>query len=110
LMVLSTSCRYCTESASFYQTLAREKSERGGARLIAVLPQNVSESQKYLNDHGITVDAIRQANPGTLQASGTPTLIMTDQTGTVITSWVGKLTPPKEVEVLNRLLIETPGD
>jgi hypothetical protein len=104
LMVLSTNCHYCTESAPFYQRLAQQKAGRTDLRLVAVLPQVISEAQKYLNEHGVTVDEIGQAPPLSVSAKATPTLIMVDRTGSVVDSWVGKLPPEKETEVLQRFL------
>jgi len=104
LLILSTSCHFCTESSPFYQRLAREKAEKGGLSLIALLPQSVGESQKYLNDLGVSVDDIKQVSPDAVQARATPTLIMADRTGTVVESWVGKIPAEREVEVLNRIL------
>lgn len=105
LMALSTNCRYCTESAPFYQRLAQEKAKHEGVKLLAVLPQSVEESQKYLGDNGVKVDEVRQAAPSAVGAGGTPTLILVDDKGAVVESWVGKLPPPKEVEVMNRFLV-----
>jgi hypothetical protein len=102
LLVLSTSCRFCTESSPFYQRLAQEKAKKEGVGLVAVLPQSVGESQKYLNNLGVSVDDIKQAGLDALQVRGTPTLIMADRTGTVVESWVGKLPAEAEGEVLNR--------
>src|ERR1051326_9144139 len=65
-VMLSTNCHYCTESAPFYQQLARRKDGLEDLRIMAVLPQNPGEAQEYLGDHGITVDEIRQAVPGAL--------------------------------------------
>jgi thioredoxin-related protein len=110
LLVLSTNCRYCAESVSFYQQLAQQKTERNDVRLIAILPQSADEAQKYLNEHGITVDEVRQAAPGAAYAKATPTLIMVDRTGSVIESWVGKLPPEKEAEVLSHFLGARSGD
>lgn len=110
VMVLSTSCRYCTESAPFYQRLAREKSGRDDVGLVAVLPQGVEESRKYLDANGVAVTDVRQAQPGAVRVAGTPTLIIVDSAGAVVDSWVGKLPPDKEQEVLNRLLSERAGD
>ena len=104
LLVLSTQCHFCTESAPFYQRLAREQSRVGRARLVAVLPQSVAEAQKYLGEHGIAVDEVRQLSPDAVGAAGTPTLIMLDSAGSVVESWVGKLPPDKESEVITRLL------
>ena len=109
LLVLSTTCHYCSESTPFYQRLAQERSKHGGVRLIAVLPQSVEEAQKYLADHGITVDQVRQSIPGAPYAKGTPTLILVDDKGSVVDLWVGKLPAEKEAEVLSRTLGERAG-
>ena len=109
LLVLSTSCHFCTESSPFYQRLAQEKARKGGVGLVAVMPQSVDESQKYLNDHGVSVDDIKQASLDTVQARGTPTLILADRTGTVVESWVGKLPAEKEAEVLKRFSEGSPS-
>jgi thioredoxin-related protein len=103
VLALSTECRYCTESAPFYQRLAQKRSEGVRIKLVAVLPQEISQSQKYLNDHRITVDDVKQARPSSLGVAGTPTLIIADRTGTVTKSWVGKLPAEKEAEVLTML-------
>jgi hypothetical protein len=103
LMVLSTGCHFCTESASFYQRLAQERVQHEGTRLVAVLPQDAVAAQKYLSEHGVTVDEIKQLSPGDVNVAGTPTLILADRNGSVITTWLGKLSPDKEQDVLNHL-------
>lgn len=110
LMVLSTNCRFCTESSPFYQRLVQQKGGRGDVRLVAVLPQSVIEAQKYLSDHDISVDEVRQSVPGAFYANATPTLILVDRTGSVVESWAGKLPPQKELEVLDRFLRNTAGN
>lgn len=104
VLALSTSCRYCTESVPLYQKLAQQKAGRSNVRLLAVMPQSFDEAQRYLNEHGVSVDEIRQVGLDEINVKGTPTLIMVDQTGTVIHSWVGKLPPEKETEVKQRFL------
>lgn len=110
LMVLSTSCHFCTESTPFYQQLAQQKVGRSDVRLIAVLPQSIGEAQQYLGAHGISVDEIRQSVPGAIYARATPTLITVDKTGSVIQSWVGKLPAEKEAEVMRAFLSGRSGD
>lgn len=110
LIVLSTRCRFCTESTPFYQRLAWQRGERGDARLVAVLPQDGVEAQKYLDDHGISVDEVRQSLPGAFYAKATPTLILVDRTGSVVETWAGKLPPEKELEVLDRFLGNNAGN
>ncbi|HEX2270633.1 MAG TPA: hypothetical protein VHH35_13895 [Pyrinomonadaceae bacterium] len=101
--VLSTTCRFCTESAALYQQIATERSKRDDVRTIALFPQPVAEAQQYLNQLGVTVDEIKQVEPSAVNARGTPTLLMVDESGTVRKVWVGKLPPDKEAEVLAEL-------
>ncbi len=104
LIVLSTNCRYCTESVPFYQRLARENMGHDEIRVTAVFPQSIAEAQKFLTDHAISVDEVRQSTPGATYVKATPTLIMVDRAGSVIESWIGKLPAEKEADVMKRFL------
>jgi thioredoxin-related protein len=103
VMVLSTTCRFCTASVPFYQKLAQRKEGHEDLRLIAVTPQSVDEAKEYLGKHGVAVDEIAQASLDEMDVSGTPTLIQVDKTGAAVRSWVGKLPPEKEAEVVQSL-------
>jgi|SRR6185369_483974 len=107
LIVLSTNCRYCTESVPFYQRLARENMGHDEVRVTAVFPQSIAEAQKYLADHAISVDDVRQSTPDATYVKATPTLIMVDRAGSVIESWIGKLPTEKEADVMKRFLEDT---
>ena len=89
LLALSTTCHFCTESAPFYKTLQQQK--RDNVRLLALFPQPLLDSRTYLDDLGLNVDEIVQSPLNSVGASGTPTLLLIDNQGTVINSWVGKL-------------------
>ena len=106
VFVLQKGCHFCSESAPFYQRLARQVSGRGDVRLIAALPQDVKEGGQYLSDMGVPIGEIRQATPASLGAQGTPTLLLVDHTGAVSDVWVGKLPPDKESEVMRRLGVQ----
>jgi hypothetical protein len=101
LLVLSTTCHYCSESTAFYQQLVKERS--GNTRIIAALPQAVDESQDYLKRHDVLVDEVRQINLDSIGVSGTPTLILVNDDGAVKDTWVGKLPKPVQAEVLRRV-------
>jgi len=100
VLVLQKGCGYCTDSAPFYQRLAREA---GGVRLVAALPQKVEEGRQYMSELAVPVEDVRQVQPQALGAPGTPTLLLVDGSGVVTDSWVGRLSPDKEDEVLSRL-------
>ena len=102
LLALSTSCHFCTESAPFYQQLARER-QSDGVRLIAAFPESVQNGQKYLNDLDVQVDEVRQISLKQLGVIGTPTVVVINRDGVVVAVWRGKLPPNKEAEILSQL-------
>ena len=50
LLVLSKGCRFCSESAPFYQSVVRENAGRKDLRLVAVFPQDVGTASAYLSE------------------------------------------------------------
>ena len=102
LLVLSSSCHYCSESAPFYKRLAQQRIGRD-IQLVAVLPQATSEGQKYLSKLGVSVDEIRQLPLDAIGVRGTPTLILVNNEGVVTESWEGELPADKELEVMRQL-------
>jgi hypothetical protein len=104
VLALNKGCRYCSNSASFYQRLARATVGRKDVRLIVVLPQEVAEGKKYLDELQVPIPEIRQASLDSLGVMGTPTLILLDKTGNVTAAWTGQLPADKEPDVLRSLL------
>jgi hypothetical protein len=103
VLALSTGCRYCTESGPFYQRLAQERAKAQNLRVVAMFPEPVEQSKKYLSDLGVSVDEVQQGRLDSIGVRGTPTLILVDGDGAVVESWRGKLPGNKESEVLARL-------
>lgn len=102
VFALSSSCRYCTESAPLYRQLTQARGETGASRLVAVLPESVNDGQNYIQSLGFSVDEVKQMPLGSMGVKGTPTLIMVNARGVVTNTWEGKLLPPEEKEVLNQ--------
>ncbi|MBV8860225.1 MAG: hypothetical protein JOZ02_25075 [Acidobacteria bacterium] len=103
LLVLQKGCHYCSESAPFYQRLAREAADKAGqVKVVAVLPQAVDEGRSYLSELGVPALDVQQAQLGALSVGGTPTIIMVSR-GTVTDVWVGKLDAAGESQVLSKL-------
>lgn len=103
LLVLQKGCRYCTESAPFYQRLIQETANRGDVKLIALLPQSVTEGKQYLDEIGVGIADVRQVSLGQVKVGGTPTLILVDENGVAVDVWIGRLPPDAEAEVLSKL-------
>ncbi len=102
VLVLSTRCHFCTESAPFFRHLKERAGN--GVKFLAVLPQPVAESERYLSGEGLHFDEVRQVPVEKTGAVGTPTMLLANQDGIVRRSWVGKLTPDKQTEALNTIL------
>jgi thioredoxin-related protein len=103
VMALSKTCRFCTESIPFYKKLSQIRSTREDINLVGVMPQSVEDAQSYFRDQNISVDAIRSTRLSDISVQGTPTLILVDENGVVIESWVGKLPPQREDEVVSHV-------
>jgi thioredoxin-related protein len=103
LFVLSTSCGFCNASTDFYKKVVQEKQGIRDIRFVAVFPDDVKGSEQYLKDRGIGIQEVVQAMPNAVGAGGFPTLMLLDKTGTIKKAWVGKLSPEKELEVLNSI-------
>jgi hypothetical protein len=103
LLVLQKGCHFCTESAPFYQRLIKETAGRSDVKLIALLPQSVSEGKQYLDEIGVSIADVRQVSPNQVNVGGTPTLIIVDANGVAVNVWKGKLPSEGESQVLSRL-------
>jgi thioredoxin-related protein len=102
VLALQKGCRFCTESASFYQRLTQAATSKG-VKVVAVMPQSTAEGRDYLNSLAVPIADIRQTPLHLLNVNATPTLMLVDDKGQVTRSWVGKLPIDKEPEVLAML-------
>jgi len=102
VMVVSTVCHFCTESAGFYRQLVTQCKQQH-VHTIAVLPQSPAEAESYLKNEGVVVDEVRQAQLHDIEVGGTPTLLLVDGSGVVRNVWVGKLASDGEQEVISKL-------
>jgi thioredoxin-related protein len=102
ILALQTGCHFCNESAPFYKRLIEAVKDKN-VKLIAVFPTSIEESKAHLNELGLTNLEVRRSPLENIQVSGTPTLILTNETGEIMDFWLGKLTPDKEAEVINKL-------
>src|ERR1039457_255795 len=98
IMALAVGCHYCKESAGFYRSLI-ESNTNNSFHPIAVLPQEVPESRKYLAAEGIKISDVHQDNLARLGINGTPTLILVNSSGRIDSAWIGKLSSDQEAQV-----------
>jgi thiol-disulfide isomerase/thioredoxin len=101
VLALSTTCHFCSESGPFYQKLQQQKPN--SVRLVAVLPQPVEDSRNYLSKLGVSGADVVQSSLASVGVSGTPTLLLIDNQGSVTDSWVGKLSESEAARVIAQL-------
>ena len=100
VLALSTTSPYCSESAGFYKRLEQERAK--DVRLVALFPHFLPApiARRYLQEEGLQVDEVQQLRFDQVGIHGTPTLLLLDDSGTVLDAWVGKLQPLEEQEVI----------
>jgi hypothetical protein len=105
VLVLSTHCHFCTESAPFF----RQVRERIGkdTKLVGVLPEPVAEAESYLSREGVNLDEIRQLSLSKVGVDGTPTMLLVNKNGVVMQTWVGKLGPEEQDQAMKTIAERT---
>ena len=103
IVALQKGCHFCSESAPFYQQLVKEMQDKNGVKLVAVLPQSPDDAKQYLDSIKVPITDVKQEQLSTFGVQGTPTLILVDAHGVVTDSWVGRLPPERQTEVVAKL-------
>lgn len=106
LLVVSSQCRYCTESMPFYrQLLERRRKEQ--TQVLVASTESAAVTAAYLAGHGVQADRILEVDPGELGATPTPTLLELSRSGEILEVIVGRVPDGQVAEVATRLL--SPG-
>ncbi len=104
ILALRTDCKYCEASIPFYKELATTLSLAAcGENLLAVFPDDQASVQAFLSSEELAVPAVSNVSLTKLGVSGTPTLILVNDQGTVLEAWVGQLAPEQERKMLEEV-------
>ena len=106
IMITSSKCRFCQESLPFYVRLTAA-APKHNIHTIALTTEDLDVHRTFLAKGGIKVDGIASAEKNKLVVQGTPTLILVSRSGTVLHSWVGKLTTDQESAVMQGVTSES---
>lgn len=90
LLVVASTCRYCTESMPLYLRLSQQR-QASGLQVVAVGHEPAPVLTKYLSQHLVNVDSVVSIAPGALNVQGTPTMILVDSQRKVLGVWRGAL-------------------
>jgi thioredoxin-related protein len=102
VLALSTTCHFCEQSAPFYQKLLEEQ-KKGTWQSILLFPQQTQQAVNYVDKHNYYSPTTLHANFTALGVTGTPTLVLVDDMGTVLDEWIGLLSPKEEADVATHL-------
>jgi peroxiredoxin len=86
VLLLSSTCRFCTESMPLYRELRSQLQDR--IALVAAGREAPETLTKYIEEHQVSVDAVRKVD-GPWMAQPTPTMVLVDAAGKVAKIWVG---------------------
>jgi thioredoxin-related protein len=101
MLVLKKGCRFCEDSAPFYQRLLTQQKQSGShAAIVAVFPDAADVAKEVVKSEGLAVEVISGVPLEKLNVAGTPTLLLVDRTGKVLKVWMGVLSPRQELEVI----------
>lgn len=103
LIALNPDCPFCTASAPFYRSVKESIAQNGEVRLIGLFSPEVTNDKDYVEKLGVNFDAIRKVSFDTLKIPSTPTIVVVNKEGTVLSVWRGKLSSEKEQEFLSQL-------
>ncbi len=103
VVVLSTTCHFCQESADFYKRLSalETSAPKGAFQTLFLGMRGIDDAKDFAAQHHLDPNHTRPT-PGDIPGKipGTPTLLLVNAAGRVTASWVGKLTPTQETNVL----------
>jgi hypothetical protein len=105
LLVVQSSCQYCTASMPFYRKLEELSQARRDVRIFVVTQDTDIVARKYLDEHKLNLPVVPSINVGNqLNVTGTPTLLLVDRSGKAKGVWVGLLSSSRQSEILQSLL------
>jgi thioredoxin-related protein len=102
LVVLSQGCKFCENSLPFYRQLAKLEMEQNlQTHVLGVFPESAPAVTEYCERNALRFETLFGIDAASLNASGTPTLILVNVKGQVLRAWVGQLSEARQSEVLN---------
>ncbi len=69
-----------------------------------IRPESVEQGREYLKKLNVKIDTVYENPLDSIGVRGTPTLLLVDENGVIINSWVGKLNGERESQVLRSCL------
>lgn len=94
VVVVDSRCRFCVDSTPFYRRL-QAKSAEGSFRLAFSATEPPDTTISFLRDHGLA-EAPLVTLPAEVRLRVTPTILLVDRSGSVLTAYEGRLSNRQE--------------
>lgn len=82
----------------FYKRLT-DVAHKKGVRVVGVSTEDLGVHRNFLDRNGLYIDGVVSVITNKIQVRGTPTLVVVNRKGVVLSSWEGAVGPTKESDV-----------
>ena len=91
LIVFRSRCRYCIESAPYYQQLVSLRNKKNApVRIVGIAFEQDPEARSFISDQGWSPDQLVLVPPSTIKVKAAPSVILVDSDATVVATWLGR--------------------
>src|ERR1700761_7267476 len=106
VLAVAPNCHFCNDSMAFYKQLVEKRnSANSPVKVVAAVasPEAKDQESSKMTASGVTPDAVVQLDFRQIKVGGTPTVLLVDRQGKVLSVWMSKLDDHGEQEVLRSL-------
>jgi len=108
ILAVRAGCHYCEDSVPFYQRLLDlDQRDRLDLRIVAAVSDPHPVAEQFLRSHRLSLEMFDVPSLPDIGVTATPTLILADNRGRVIKSWVGRLNDLGEADVVKAISSRT---
>jgi hypothetical protein len=102
VLALRYGCSHCEHNMAFYKQLEDQIQQRDAkTSLLSVFPDDSFVARHDLDSHSLgAMPFVANINFAALHVPGTPTLLLVNNQGTILQSWIGELSPREQDDVM----------
>jgi hypothetical protein len=105
MVALRYGCIHCEHNMQLYQHI-QNQIQRSNARtsLLSIFPDDLFVAQHDLDSHSLgNMPFLANINFAKMRVAGTPTLLLVDNKGTILYSWIGELSQREQDGVMKTI-------
>jgi hypothetical protein len=105
MLAMRYGCIHCEHNMRFYKQI-QDKFKQSDAKtsLLSIFPDDSFVAQHDLDSHSLSdMPFLANVDFAKLHVAGTPTLLLVDNKGTILQSWIGELSQHEQDEVMQAI-------